>query len=187
MLFLPGSSHAAAENDVELEAQGLFRFRGFPVEFGDQAIAGVLIGDAIEDGIEGQQRIAGEIHLRDQARGEGGPKHGEVNMRRTPGVMVVFPGVGAGANGDETIAALGIGDGVPAAGEIGIEWSVVLVHFVKVAAGGVGLPDFHEGVGNGAGVLIENAATDDDTLAEWFAVMLTREVEGFAVHVGRAE
>src|SRR6478672_3325363 len=61
---------AAAQHDVELVAERLLGNRGFPVEMGDQAPPRALVGHAVEHGIVLHQRIAGEVHLRDEPRGE---------------------------------------------------------------------------------------------------------------------
>ena len=127
------------------------------------------------------QRIAGEIHLRDQARGERGTKYRKVNVRGAPRVVVVLPGICAGLDGDEAIAAFGVGDGVAAAGEVWIERRVVLIDRVGVAACGVGLPDFDERVRQRLSVFIDDAAGDDDALAERLGGMLLGEIEGFYV------
>ena len=172
---------ATAHHDVELIAERLQRHRCLPIEERDEAIARAFIGGAVEDRIVGHQRIAGEVHLRDQARGERGTEDGEVNVRSAPGVVVILPGIGAGLDGDEAIAAFGVGDGVAAAGEIGIERRVVLIDRVGVAAGGVRLPDFDERVRERTAIFVNDAAGDDDAFADGFGVMLLGEVEGFYV------
>ena len=135
-------------------------------------------------GSNGQQRIAGKIHLSNQTRGKGGAEDGKMDVSGTPGVVMIFPGICAGANRDESIVALIVGECVTAAGEIGIQRSIVLIHFVKVATGCIGLPDFDERVGQRAGVFIQDAAADDDTFAERFTSALASEIEGFAVEPG---
>jgi hypothetical protein len=76
-------------------------------------------------------------------------------------MRVVAPGIGARLDAVEAVAAFSVGHATSAAEEIGIERRIVLVHAVDVAAGSVALPDFQQGVGNGAPVLIEHAADDD--------------------------
>ena len=80
------------------------------VELADQALARLRVGHRVEDRVEGEQRIAGEVHLRDQPRQEGRPEQREVDVRRAPGVGVVAPGIGAGLDGDELVGAVGVGD-----------------------------------------------------------------------------
>src|SRR5215469_1611391 len=187
MSSLPGSGQAAAENNVELIAKRLLRFGGLPIELRDQASAGLFIGRAIENRIKTEQRIAGKIHLRDEARGEGGPEKRKVYVRRAPGVVVVAPGIFAGTDGDETIVTVCVGQCVAAASEIGVERRVVLIHFVLVTPCGVRLPNFHHGVRGGSPVFIENPPANDDALPKWFAAMLFGEVEGFRVYARRAD
>ena len=172
---------AAAHHDVELIAERVERLRRLQVKQGDKSIASAFIGGAAEDRIVGHQRVAGKIHLRDQARGERGAEDREMNVCGAPGVVVILPRIGAGLDGDEAIAAFGVGDGVTAAGEVGIKRSVVLIDGVGVAASGVGLPDFDERVRKRAAVFVDDAAGDDDALADGFGVVLFGEVEGFYV------
>ena len=65
--------------------------------------------------------------------------------------VVVPPRIGAGLDGDEAVAALGIGDGASGAGEIRVERGRVLVDDVDVAPGGVRLPDLDQRVRHAAG------------------------------------
>ena len=102
-------------------------------------------------------------------------------MRGAPSVVVILPRVRAGLDGDEAIAAFGVGDGVAAAGEVRIERSVVLIDGVGVAPGGVGLPNFDERVRECAAVFVNDAAGHDDAFADGLGLMLLRKVEGFHV------
>src|SRR6266571_762454 len=69
--LFPGSGFASSQDDVKSKAKGVHRDRGFPIKNGDETIARLFIGGAIEDGIVGNQRITGKIHLRDETRREG--------------------------------------------------------------------------------------------------------------------
>src|SRR6185295_8021180 len=111
----------------------------------------------------------------------------EMDVRRAPGVEVVAPRVFAGPDGDETIAALGVGNRAAGAREIRIERRVVLVGAMRVAAGGVRLPDLDQGVGHGAAVLVEHAAGDDDALADRIALVLARQIAVRWLDVAMAE
>src|SRR5438552_18965702 len=84
---------AAAQDDVEAIAQRVLGSGVVPVEVGDQALACPLVCGAVEDRIEGQQRIAGKIHLRYQAREKRAAEQREVDVRGTPGVVVIAPGI----------------------------------------------------------------------------------------------
>src|SRR5579863_4576832 len=61
---------AAAQYKVESVAQRILRNGNVDIKTRYQAFARGFIRDAVEDRIESQQRIAGEIHLGDKARGE---------------------------------------------------------------------------------------------------------------------
>ena len=104
-----------------------------------------------------------------------------------PGVEVVLPRVGAGLDGGEAVGAVRAGDAAAHAGEVGVQRRRVLVALVDVAAGGVGLPDFHELAGHGAAVAVEHAAGDDDAFALRLAVVLDGQVRLQGVHVLVAE
>lgn len=184
MLFLPGSGQTAAENNVELIAEGFLGLRGLPIKLGNEAVTRCFIGGAVEDGIEREKRIAGEVHLRDKTGGKCGTEDGKVNVGGSPGVVVIAPGVGTRADGDEVVAALLISERVAATGEVGIERSVVLIHAVLIPAGGVGLPDFDESVRDRASVFVKDATADDNAFTERFGVMLAGKVERFGIHSG---
>ena len=64
----------------------------------------------------------------------------------------------------------------PAAGEVRIERRVVLVVLVRVAAGGIRLPDFDQRVAHGAAVFVHHAPLDDDPLAERLAGVLAGQI-----------
>src|SRR4029077_7886962 len=122
--------------------------RGVPIELGDQTSARCLVRGAVEDWIEGHQRIAGKIHLRDEARGERRPEQRKMNVSGAPCVVMISPGICSRTNSDEAEAAFGIRHRVSGAAEIWIELSVVLIAFVEIAPGRVGLPNFEESVAN---------------------------------------
>ena len=103
-------------------------------------------------------------------------EHREMDVRRTPGVGVIAPGVGAGLDGDELVVALGVGLRAAGAGEIRIERRRMLVDDVDVAAAGVGLPDFDQRIGHAAAVLVEHMAVHDDAFAERLALVLDGEI-----------
>src|SRR5579864_7052336 len=91
--LLHGSGFAATQNDIEAIAERVFGNGVLPIEGRYQARAGFLVRDAIEDGVERKQRISGKIHLRDQAREQPRAKKRKVNVRGTPGVGMIPPGV----------------------------------------------------------------------------------------------
>src|SRR5579859_5560215 len=92
-----------------------------------------------------------------------------MDMRRTPGVAMVLPGIRARSNGQEAIDALSIGQAAPHAEEVGIERPRPLIASVQVAAGGVGLPDLQQRIRHRIATIIKDAARHDDTLADGLA------------------
>src|SRR5436309_476719 len=88
-----------------------------------------------------------------------------MNVSRSPRVWVILPGIGARANRDEAIHAVLVREAAAVAEEVGIQRRVVLIHAVPVPAGGIGLPDLNERVGQRRPALVEHAAGDDDPLS----------------------
>ena len=95
---------------------------------------------------------------------------------------MISPGVRAGTDGREAIAALGVRKRMSKTGEVRVERRVMLIVFVEIAAGRVGLPHFHESVRDGVTVFITHDTADDDAFALRFAGMLAREVASFYVN-----
>src|SRR5215467_421258 len=109
---------ASPQDNIEPIAQCVRRNGCVPIEDRNQAFACFLIGGAVEDWIERNQRIAWKIHLSYQASGKCRPKKREMNVRRSPGIVVIGPGIFAGTNCDEAIAAFGIRESVSATGKV---------------------------------------------------------------------
>jgi hypothetical protein len=154
---------------------------------GDQACAGGLVGDGLQDGVVAEERVAGEVHLGDQALGEGRAEEREVDVRGPPGVGVVAPGVGARLDGGERVPALIIRQASAHAREVRVQRGRVLVALVRVPARGVGLPDLHQLPGDRAALPVQDAAGDGDALAERFAGVLAGQVGVQFGDVGDAE
>ena len=66
----------------------------------------------------------------------------------------------------------------PAPVKFGIERRVVTVDAMRVAAGGVRLPELDERVAHGAAVFVDHAPLDDDALADRSAAVAIREIRG---------
>ena len=148
-----------------------------------QAVPCILVHDRLVNGVQREQLVAREVHLGNDALRELRAEHGEVDVGRAPCVEVVLPRVRPGLDGGEGVGAVGTGDATSDAGEVGVERGGVLVTLVDVAAGGVGLPDFHELARNRAAVAVQDAAGDDDAFALGFAVVLDGQVRLQRVHV----
>src|SRR5207247_6192886 len=115
----------------------------------DQALAGRLRGYGVEDWIVREERVVGEIHLGYQPRHPRWAEQREMYVRGPPGVGVVLPGVGTGADCEEAIYSLRVRDAAADPEEVGVERAGPLIAPVDVAPGGVGLPHLHQGVGHG--------------------------------------
>ena len=69
--------------------------RRVEVEATDQSLPRRRVGDRVEDRVVGEQRVVREVHLRDESLGECPTEQREMDVRRTPGVVVVAPRIGA--------------------------------------------------------------------------------------------
>src|SRR5207237_5627132 len=96
----------AAQHYVPAIAERPLRNRRVEVEPSRQQAAAALVRDRVEDWIVRNQRVAGEVHLRHEPAGERWPEQREVDVRRSPRVGVVAPGVRAWLDRDEPVAAL---------------------------------------------------------------------------------
>src|SRR5580692_6212223 len=81
------SAFASTKHDVEPIAERLRRNCGLPIELGNEPVPRFFIFGAVEDRIEGNQRIALEIHLCHKPRREGRTEKRKMNVRRPPGVV----------------------------------------------------------------------------------------------------
>src|SRR6266550_7498107 len=88
-----------------------------------------------------------------------------MNMGRPPCVGMVEPRISSRLDRQVAIFAVLIRHAPSRTGEIGIERRVVLIDRMMIAAGGVGLPDFDDGVRHRPFVLIEHPTDDDNALA----------------------
>src|SRR5262249_52087970 len=136
------------------------------------------------------QRVPGEVHLRDQSRRERWPHDGKMNVLRAPGVAMISPGIRPRLDRVDAITPFVVRDHAADAGEVRVERGVVLVDGMKIAARGFRLPDLDQGFAHGSAAFLENAAGDDDSLADRRARVLLRQIGNRATHdgapVGRA-
>ena len=184
-----GVASRPPQHDVEAVAERPLRLGGVERERRDQAPAGWFCGNRIEDRIEGEQGIAGKVHLGHQPGQEAAAEHREVHVRRPPGILVVPPRIGARLDGQEPELADRVRQHAPGPGEVRVERRRVPVLRVRVPAGGIGLPDLDQRLGDRPAVLVENPAGDDDAFAERLAGVLPGQVvirrPGIAVAVHR--
>src|SRR5262249_39596730 len=167
---------AAAQNQIETIAQRPLRLAQVRVVSGDQPLTRRGIGSALKDRVERQERIAGKIHLGDNARHKAGAENAEVKMCRTPCVRRVPPGIGAGFDGQEAIISVFVSHRLTNAGKVGIERRIMLVDRVVIPAGSVALPQFDQGTRDRVRVLVKDAAGDNDPLSDGFTLMLPGKI-----------
>src|SRR4029079_11248380 len=96
----------------------------------------------------------------------------EVDVVRAPGVRMVLPRIRAGLDRHEPVAALVVGQAAARAAEVGVEPRIVVVHLVRVPAGGVRLPDLDQLPTERLPVAPEDTPTQDHSLAERVARVL---------------
>src|SRR6266700_6875247 len=172
MSLLEGRGVASTQNDVELVAQRPLRLGGGQVKVGDQTLPRLFVAYGLKDRVESKQGIAGEVHLRNQARGKGRPKQRKMYVRRTPGVVMVLPRIRAGLDGHKTIAAVFVRKRAARAAEVGIKRRRMMIAIMAITDSGIGLPDLKQRVRHGASVVIQHAPGDDDPLSYRFSVVL---------------
>src|ERR1700754_3359422 len=115
-----GALSGAGRYDVYAVAAGPAVFADGVVESADE-VGSLWFGGGLHDGVFAEERVAGEVHLGDQALVEGGAHDGEVDVGRAPGVASVIRAVAAGHDGGEAVPPVGVGEAAPGAGEIGVE------------------------------------------------------------------
>src|SRR5215207_1522126 len=97
-------------------------------------------------------------------------------VRRTPGVVVILPGIGPGLYRHEPVAALVVREASPHPREVRVERSRVPVVLMGVASGGVGLPDLDEAAPYRPSVGVEDAPGNDNPLTQRLAGMLAGQI-----------
>src|SRR6185437_8251915 len=95
-----------------------------------------------------------------------------MNMRRTPGVMVISPRIRTGLDGDESVVAGSVRLRAARSGKIRIQRRRMLVAHMDVAAAGIGLPKLDQRIRNAPAILIQDMTMDDDAFAERLALVL---------------
>ena len=167
---------AATKYKVKSIAECVFGNSNFDIKCCYQPFARGTVGDAVKDRIKSQQRIARKIHLSNQPSGETRTEQAEVNVIRPPRIVMIAPRIRTRLDGHEAIRAVLVGDHSSDASEMRIERRFVLVLGVCIAAGGVRLPNFDQGVRNRAAVFVEHAAGHDDSFAESLAAVEVRQI-----------
>src|SRR6202158_4805140 len=156
---------APTEPDVEPIGERDIRQGPLPVELRDQALARLLVRDTVVHRVIRQQWIAWEIHLRHQPLHQAEAKERKMQVRGPPGVVVIAPRVRRGLDGDEAVGAVRAGQHAADAGEVGVEWRVVVVDVVTVAAGRVRLPELDQRIRDRLAVFVPPAAGGGEGVA----------------------
>src|SRR5918996_6414754 len=101
-----------------------------------------------------------------------------MNVRRSPRVRMVQPGIGARLNRQEAIFTLLTGHAASGTDKIRVQRRIVLIHFMMVTAGCIRLPDLDQRVGYGSLVLVQHPPDDDKPLAHGFGARpgIAREI-----------
>src|SRR5215813_1966519 len=173
---LHGCGFPPAQNNIETISQGKSRSRMFPIKGRNQPPLGVFVGHAVVNGVEFEQRITREVHLRHQAAQQASAKQREMNVRWAPRIMVIAPRVGSRLDGRKFVPPLAVGDHPSAAVEIRIKRGVVLIKLMAVSSGGIGLPYFHQRAADRTSILVEHGSRHDDTFTEGRAFVLRSQV-----------
>ena len=136
----------------------------------------MLVWYAVVDGIDLQHRVLRKVHLRDEPRGYSRAEEREVNMCRSPGIVVVSPWIAAGPDGHKAKPAEVVGKGIPFATEVRVERRMMLVPTMRVAASCIGLPHFNKRVAERAFIFVKDAAAHRDALPLSFTIRSQREI-----------
>src|SRR5688572_2373375 len=99
-----------------------------------------------------------------------------MQVRGTPGVVVIAPRISARLDGLEAVPPRIVGERPPGAGEIGVERRVVLIYRVPVAPARVRLPELDQRIGYGTRILVEHAPAHDHALADRLARVLPCQI-----------
>src|SRR5919106_2279199 len=167
---------APAQHYVEAVGERPFGHGLLEVELRDQALAVPPVGHRVEDRVLEEERVAREVHLRDEPRRESRAEQRDVDVRRSPCVGMVLPRIRSRLDRDEAVASVVVGDAAAGAAEVGVDGRGVAVALVPVAPRRVRLPDLDEAVPDRPPVAVEHAAAQDHSLAERLARVLPGEV-----------
>ena len=112
------------------------------------------------------ERLAGEEHLRDEARQPHPAPHREVDVRRPPPVPRIGHRVGARLDGADLDRARLVGEHARRAVEVRVDRRVVVVVRMDVAPGGVALPHLDHRPADRRAVLVDHPQAQMHQLAD---------------------
>src|SRR5436309_4082124 len=164
------------QHDIPAVSERPLRYGRLGIEARYEPLAAGLIRDRLQDRIPHHQRVAREIHLRRQSTSEQVAEEREMDVRRSPRVAMILPRIGAGLDRDEAIAALRVSQAAAGSAEVGVQWCGVLVILVKVAAGGIGLPDLNHRARYRSAITVEQPTRDNNALDNRLARVLAGQV-----------
>src|SRR5262249_46186372 len=156
--------------------------------FGNQQFA-TFDRRALQEGISLVQRLAFEIHLRDQL--VAAARHDEMNMRRPDDALAGR--IGTRLDGLEPVAALRVGRHYAEALEVGIKWRWIGIVWMGVAAMSIGLPGFDLCLAHWLTIDVQDAAHHVDDLPgrtawlAWQMSEITARIGHFPDRVERDE
>src|SRR4051794_34338182 len=113
MRFLERGLLPTTQVDVEFVGERPIRLRLLDRKARQHAIAGALVGDGVEDRVELEQRVAREVHLRDESLRECLTQQREVNVGWAPRVVVVAPRIRPRLDRGEAVATFVVSQATP--------------------------------------------------------------------------
>src|SRR4051794_19424949 len=105
-----------------------------------------------------------------------------MDMGRSPGVVVIAPGISPRLDGDEFVVAGAVGLRPSRPGEIRIERRGMLVDYMDVTPAGISLPNLDQCIGHAATVFIQHMTVHNDALAERLTFLLGGEIAVVLAH-----
>src|SRR5712691_9348087 len=92
-----------------------------------------------------------------------------MDMRRSPGIGMILPGIRPRSDAQKSVNPVCVRQTATHAEKVRIERPRPLIPLVQVAASGVGLPDLQQGVRHRLTMIVEYAASHNDTLPNGLA------------------
>ena len=165
-LFFEHGLAASAQHNVEFIGEEIERTRFREIKRRDKAIQLAPVFDRRRNRTMIDQRIALEIHLRDQALAKAVAVNRHVNVHRAPIIGAVRPRVGTGAHGEEFVITIIVGDGPTATAKVGVERGKIGVFLMAIAPACVRLPNLDQGMRHGAVVFVQYPTMHQDAFAD---------------------